>query len=129
MKSSAPAPTKLEAERMAAIKEGPCVACWMNDQITLGNEAHHLLSGGIRRGHRFTVALCQWHHRGVPLDNLTHRDMRAAFGPALSEGSKPFRFEFGSDDTLLRIQDEILKDRDASLAARIAQDDQRRVDQ
>lgn len=128
MISKAKPPTKVEADRIAAIKEGPCIACWLNDTITLGCDAHHLLSGGIRRGHRFTIALCQWHHRGMPMHDLSHRDMRASFGPALSEGSKPFRHEFGTDELLLRVQDELLKERSPDVYRAIEIEDQRSLE-
>lgn len=101
-------PTKAEAARIEACKSGPCVACEMRGRPSYGGDYHHLLSGGIRRGHMFGVCLCAWHHRGVPDWGCTHEVMREAFGPSLAEGSKPFHATFGSDETLLAKQDELL---------------------
>lgn len=70
-----------------------CVACRKMGYFSLA-DVHHLLSGGRRRGHDFTIPLCPWHHRGIeppPVD----------VGPSLANGSKPFRAAFGSDDELL----------------------------
>lgn len=72
-------------------------------------EFHHFTSGGIRVGHLWGVALGQWHHRGRVLDFTSHARMREHFGPALSEGSKPFHDAFGSDALLLEMQDELLR--------------------
>lgn len=110
-------PTKAEAARIVACKSGPCVACSIRrDQadcpswfcVTPGGDYHHLLSGGIRRGHLFGVCLCAWHHRGVPEWGMSHRSMRDDYGPSLAEGSKPFHAAFGSDAELLAYQNALL---------------------
>lgn len=92
-----------DAERFVAIKSLGCICC-----VKLGlpmqcgpTEAHHLLSGGRRRGHADSIPLGTWHHRGVPWRTLNSRQMTEAFGPSLANGSKPFRAKFGTDDELL----------------------------
>jgi hypothetical protein len=113
---STTAPTKAEAARITACKEGPCVACaiWSETvsrfPVYPGGDYHHLLSGGIRRGHMFGMCLCPWHHRGQPDWAMTPAEMRECYGPSLAEGSKPFHAVFGSDDALLAKQDELLKE-------------------
>jgi hypothetical protein len=112
MKHSTTAPTKAEAERMTAIKElGICVACYQ-----LGREyhqyvdIHHLLSGNKRRGHMFTVGLCIFHHRSIPLDDHSINQTTRILGPSLARGSKPFRAKFGTDDELLELQNRLLNE-------------------
>lgn len=111
------APTKAEAARIVACKSGTCVACEIRKTqpgvplgffVHAGGDYHHLLSGGIRRGHMFGVCLCPWHHRAVIGWGCTHKEMRDYYGPSLAEGSKPFHAEFGSDQDLLNRQDAIL---------------------
>lgn len=104
-------PTAKEEERIVACKSGRCIACIQWQDIT-GNycdndgcDYHHLLSGGRRRGHRYGIGLCGWHHRGVPIHNYRATEMRAYFGPSLMDGSKAFRQAFGDDDFLLAWQD------------------------
>lgn len=104
-------PTKAEEARIIACKEGRCAACIQWQDIT-GNycdndgcDYHHLLSGGRRRGHRFGVGLCAYHHRGVPIHGYRDTEMRAYFGPSLMDGSKVFREAFGTDDEMLANQD------------------------
>jgi hypothetical protein len=111
-------PTKEEAARLVAVKLGPCMACsilaergeiephWANGP----SDAHHLLSGGIRRGHMETIGLCAYHHRKVPDWGYTPGDMRATFGPSLMDGSKAFREMFGTDDELLERQNRWLEE-------------------
>lgn len=73
-----------------------------------GCDYHHLLSGGIRRGHMHGVGLCPWHHRAVPMSGLIAPEMRALYGPSLAEGSKTFHEAFGSDAELVELQESIL---------------------
>lgn len=120
-------PTKAEADRIERCKSGPCVACeiwaehpdcppmfrgaWVDVSPTgesSGGDYHHLLSGGIRRGHMFGVCLCPWHHRAVPDWGCSHDEMRRLYGPSLAEGSKRFNETFGGDQALLDKQAEIL---------------------
>ena len=101
-------PTKAEAARMTAIKEGPCVACHQRGVSSWCPEVHHLLSGGRRIGHMATVGLCSWHHRSVIAFGCSGAEMRDHFGPSLNEGSKPFHAEFGSDPELLAYQNALL---------------------
>lgn len=105
-------PTKAEAERLERITRGECICCQLNHAMGYvraafhGCDAHHLLSGGRRRGHRFTIGACPWHHRGIrPYREMTDREAAEVFGPSLAHGSKPFHAVYGSDDQLLALQD------------------------
>ncbi len=113
MHSRAKSPTKAEKKRMAAIAEIGCVACRMTspDLARLGPtpEVHHLLDGGTRRGHAFTIALCGWHHAGRPADRMGKEDTEALCGPSLAHGSKPFHAHYGTDDELLEYQNTLLE--------------------
>ncbi len=105
MKHSTGNPTKAEAARMDKIKASVCTACFQIGIESESPEIHHLLSGNRRRGHRYTIGLCTWHHRGVPFDGCTREGSRFVYGPSLAEGSKPFRAKFGDDEALLVMQD------------------------
>ena len=114
MKHSTGKPTKAEQARFDKMKDmGACMACkqqnWKGWQPI---EIHHLLSGNKRRGHIFTVSLCSWHHRGVYQSGHGHdkQTLTKLLGASLANGSKPFHAEFGSDDELLAMQNEILND-------------------
>ena len=103
-------PTKAESARMDAIKSGPCLACKQRGLKSAFPDVHHLLSGGIRRGHRYTIGLCPWHHRASSWhEGLTPEYFRRVYGPSLAEGSKPFHLEFGSDQFLLDMQDRLIE--------------------
>ena len=110
-------PTKAEAERIEAVKSGPCVACIVRGEsddapwgfhVTIGCDAHHLLSGGRRIGHMATVGLCAWHHRAVPDWGCTAKEMRDWYGASLMDGSKTFSKAYGDDDALLKLQNELI---------------------
>lgn len=102
------APTKAESAWIVAVKEGPCLACYTLAKVCPGSDAHHLLSGGRRRGHMATIGLCAWHHRGVPDWGCTASEMRESYGPSLMDGSKLFRDAYGTDDELLALQKRLL---------------------
>lgn len=108
-------PTTAEAARLVAVKQLGCIACVANRNLGMPTagfgpcEAHHLLSGGRRRGHLFTIGLCPWHHRGVrPFENMTTQQTIDHFGPSVATGSKRFREVYGSDDELLSFQAALL---------------------
>lgn len=102
-------PTKAEASRIVAVKEGPCLACliWTGRRCH-GCDAHHLLSGGRRIGHMSTIGLCPYHHRGVPHEGMDKHQAREQYGPSLMDGSKLFRDAFGTDAELLHMQNQLL---------------------
>lgn len=107
---------KADRERIERIKRGPCIACLvragqglMPDMyIQHGCDAHHLLSGGRRRGHDATIALCPWHHRAVATEHQPAPLLRGIFGPSLMNGAKVFRDAYGTDEELLQLQEELL---------------------
>lgn len=102
-------PTKTESMWIGATKRNGCLCCismgYAHDRDGYMVEAHHLLEGGIRRGHFYTVGLCMWHHRArVYVSGWTHETHRRMLGPSLDEGSDIFHARFGLDDDLLRAQ-------------------------
>jgi hypothetical protein len=101
--------TAAQRERFAQIKDGRCLACWIKGHVTIGCDAHHLLIGGRRRGHDYSVALCGWHHRMIPFDGVTGPQMRNLYGPSLMGGSKRFREAYGTDDELLALQERMIR--------------------
>lgn len=118
MKHSTTTPTREEAAYIEACKTYECVACSIREQSpekppffvpVFGCEFHHFVSAGIRVGHLWGCALCQWHHRRIPLGGWSFEAMRRHFGPSLLDGSKTFHAAFGSDADLLAAQDEILR--------------------
>lgn len=113
MKHSTGTPTKDEAMRMDYIKTASiCMCCRQLKPhpdliMPYAVEVHHLLKGNKRMGHRFTVGLCVWHHRGIPMYGKSRRQMIEIYGHSLADGSKPFRAQFGSDEDLLAMQDNL----------------------
>lgn len=56
-------PTKAEAEWMDAIVSYGCVACRIDGGGIVAPQVHHMLRGGRRIGHLFTLPLCPGHHQ------------------------------------------------------------------
>lgn len=106
-------PTKAEAARIIAAKDGPCMACLAyantglmeSDFVIYGCDYNHAKSGNVRRGHMEGYALCIWHHRRVYDHSAANcREMREVFGPSLMDGSRLFHETYGSDDELIAAQ-------------------------
>jgi hypothetical protein len=115
-------PTKAQRKRLHDVTHAQCIACTLNRGWSLqpayvdGCDAHHLLSGGRRRGHSATVGLCPWHHRHVrPAGCPSDKVARDLYGPSLAHESKAFHERYGSDDELLAMQDRILRANDAPI--------------
>lgn len=89
--------TKADLRRFQALQDLGCICCHILGFYS-PPDIHHLLSGGRRQGHRHTIPLCPWHHRGVL---KPHVDM----GPSLANGSKPFVEHWGTEQQLLAIVD------------------------
>lgn len=99
MKHSTKAPTKADRRRFIAIQFIGCVACRQHGIYNTPPDVHHLTEGGRRRGHRYTIGLCPWHHRGVG----------AGQGVSLAHGSRPFHELYGTDAELLAEQDRLIE--------------------
>lgn len=56
-------PTAEEARWMSAIVEYGCIACALDGRWHRPAEVHHILRGGRRMGHLYTLPLCPGHHR------------------------------------------------------------------
>ncbi|MCD9005199.1 Ref family protein [Luteimonas sp. XNQY3] len=107
-------PTREESAWIDTVKRLGCLCCrargYPHDPDGPVVEAHHLLYGGIRRGHLHTVGLCAWHHRGrLIVYGWSHAQHRQFLGPSLAEGSGPFRVEFGDDESLMAAQHRLIE--------------------
>ena len=100
-------PTKADLARFDAFRRIGCVACRKNGHAGVPADVHHLLVGGKRAGHRYTVPLCAWHHRGVTMQ-CSKADMTEDFGPSLAHGSKAFKARYGDDGDLLAYTDQLI---------------------
>lgn len=95
-----------------AIRDLGCTACSLFGQSRVPCEKHHLNAhdqpGGKRRGERYTVGLCQWHHVGRCHCTGAIRDCVSChmrFGPSWRHHKREFIETFGDGDALLEVQD------------------------
>lgn len=111
-----PKPTKSEAEREERARRIGCICCYLNERRGRAkapsyDTKQHCNIGGLHgaknRGERFTFILCAWHHLGYLVEGYTTRAMTALFGPSFAKGSKPFRAEYGTDDELIELTDQL----------------------
>lgn len=117
-------PTAAESARIVLVKRLGCICCMLNREMGKPTscfgpcEAHHLLSGGIRRGHAFTIGLGLWHHQGQRPHSTIGTDITiTTFGPSVATGSKAFHEMYGTDDELLEFQNALLEQATSIIAA------------
>lgn len=93
------APTKAEQSRIDRMKPLGCVACAYLDIPHVASDLHHILIGGLRAGHWYTIFLCPGHHRGAWSEEqieLIPPEKRVA----ISDGRKLFYPVYGSEREL-----------------------------
>lgn len=94
--------TKADRAHFERLKARACVCCRIEGFLQPNRTtAHHLLSGGRRRGHQQSIPLCEWHHSAVRIPGRSSDDMTTLYGPSLANGSKVFHERYGTDDELL----------------------------
>lgn len=107
MKSGLPKPTCAESDRMERMKsEIGCICCrLLRLESKTPLEIHHLLIGGKRAGHWFTICLCWMHHQGRSISGLW---------TSIAQGSRAFTKMHGTQwdlwlktQHMLGLQDEL----------------------
>lgn len=102
MHTSLRPPTKYESERIEAMMRLGCVCCAQSGIAHIAQECHHILDGGRRMGHWFTLPLCRGHHQG---DFNKEQRQALPFGHlvAISDGRKLFNAVYESERKLWEI--------------------------
>lgn len=96
-------PTKAESDRMTRIVEYGCIVSRLKWRIYSPPDVHHLLDGGRRMGHWYTIPLNPWFHRGICESGMSQRDMARVYGPSMALDLPGFEFEFGGDRYLWEV--------------------------
>ena len=92
--------SKSETARRDKMYALGCICC-LQDGNYSQPQIHHILDGGRRMGHEFTIPLCPYHHVGEPLSGVDILQMRElGYGPPLV-GSPAFIEAFGIESELL----------------------------
>lgn len=99
--------SKRDLSRFDALQRIGCIACRILGVFSQA-DVHHVLSGGRRTGHKDTIPLCPWHHRGV-VGHMELPPRHLDIGPSLANGSKPFHARFGTQKELLAKVNELIK--------------------
>lgn len=99
MNHSTGKPVKHEQKRIDSMLRLGCVACAVIEIPYAIAEVHHLLDGGHRMGHWYTIPLCSGHHRGVwSLDQ--RQAIERYYRIAISDGRKVFVRIYGTERSL-----------------------------
>jgi len=86
--------TREESEYINKILTLGCIICRLEHECFTPPEVHHIIEGGKRKGHLFSIPLCVPHHRGNS-DGSRH--------PYISRHPYKARFEgsYGTEAELL----------------------------
>ena len=90
MSRNQPRQTKEERQRNKIIKANGCMLTWLKFGEKKYAEIHHILIGGKRAGHWYTIPLSPWYHQRTCEPGKTEDEMRAKYGASLKDGSKAF---------------------------------------
>lgn len=107
MRHSTGKPTAAEERRLSALSRMTCIACELNGPAWAQpnrTEVHHLVDKGTRKlsgGHKATLPLCAWHHRGVVPRQHTALFMLGRYGPSLALQKRAFVARYGTERALL----------------------------
>ena len=99
---------KKEKRRMQLLPQVGCICCRAYGIETDQIQVHHIVQGGRRLGHEYTLPLCYWHHEGVPPEGLTRKEAESRVGPSL-KSKKRFNEVFGSELELLEYVNKALE--------------------
>lgn len=113
MKHSTPSPTKPQQRRFRLIYAIGCLPCRLRGFPYVPCHINHLLRGGVRLGHDYTIGECPWHHVGEPPDEMDAATATGVYGPSRKLQAKAFHEQFGSDDALLAEQNRLIERREA----------------
>jgi hypothetical protein len=75
-------PTVEESEWMDFVAGYGCVVCWLFHNVKTPCAVHHIIEGGRRRGHFWTIGLCDpGHHQNAPteIDKISRHPWKKRF--------------------------------------------------
>jgi Recombination enhancement, RecA-dependent nuclease len=80
-------PIKSEVAWMSSARDYGCIACAADGFRDVPASIHHIVEGYRRKGHLFTIPLCEAHHKGdgfvVPSVHFQKRTFVARYGSEL----------------------------------------------
>jgi hypothetical protein len=109
MQHSTHAPTQSEAQRFAEFHDIGCVVCRLLGRPTFAFDIHHIVEGGRRRGHLFTIPLHPWFHRGLPPDDMSIETARIDMGPSMALHPEAFFQKWESEYWLLNAVNDMIR--------------------
>lgn len=102
------APTKDDLIRFRKLQELGCIIFGEFHGVYVEPDVHHLTEG-YRLGHRYTIPLSPYFHRGIPPDGMTTKEAEEKFGPSLAANKKEFVKQFGTERELLQRVDLLIQ--------------------
>lgn len=116
--NNAKPPTKAEQERIDKFRWIGCVVSHVFLNLKeVPYDVHHLVEGGKRLGHAFSIPLSPWFHRGIPPDGMNVIEATARYGPSLALNPKRFKEHFGTDRELLEATNRLIEAMERARAA------------
>lgn len=100
--------TKADKRRFQLLQEVGCIPCRMRGLGHQYGDIHHLVDGGKRLGHQYTICLCKWHHVGYE-PGVPDKIAEQYKGPSLARNKKAFYNEFGTEMELLEAYNKALE--------------------
>jgi hypothetical protein len=93
-----------DQRRFMRLQDIGCICCLKEGFLHVPVDVHHIVDKGYREhsgGHRSTLPLCPWHHRGVPPSGLSEDTALFAAGPSLALHKRRWIETYGTERELL----------------------------
>ena len=100
--------TKEDERRMELLPQVGCICCHAYGIYNPYVQIHHIVEGGRRLGHQYTLPLCFYHHENVPPEGMSRAEAEKQVGPSL-KSKKKFNEVFGGELILLEYVDKMLE--------------------
>lgn len=100
--------TKADRERWQLFRHIGCIVTRHKFGVYNDYDVHHLVEGGRRLGHQYTIPLNPWYHRGVPPMEMTMAEAEDFYGPSLARNKRAFVAKFGTERKLLETVETML---------------------
>lgn len=100
--------TKADRDRWALFRHTGCIVTRLKFGVYNDYDVHHLVEGGRRLGHQYTIPLNPWYHRGVPPMDMSTDEAEAFYGPSLARNKRAFVAAFGTERKLLETVESML---------------------
>lgn len=102
------------------MQEIGCIVNYLQGKPGVPADVHHIVQGGKRMGHSYTIPLSAWLHRGIkPWPTMSVDANTAQYGPSLAHNKRAFVERYGTELELLEKTNKLLSEIEGNIVGRV----------